>query len=153
MQREIKFRAYHQKLKRTLEVIIIDFEQMEFTACELPENSSINELENRDYFWYELENCNLLEYTGLKDKNGKEIYEGDITKEIFEFECEIDDIEKMRHHEIISQVIFRQGCFGLMDSNFIEEDFQPFSDFHFESLTEHIEIIGNIYENPELLNN
>ena len=76
----------------------------------------------------------LMQYTGLKDKNGKEIYEGDIY---------ITDIirrigEKIGVEMPVSsekkQIVEWQRC-----------GFSPIED------EERIEIIGNIYENPELL--
>ncbi len=69
----------------------------------------------------------LMQYTGLKDKNGKEIYEGDIVRE---------DIEERTY-----QVVFSNGGFmGESKDNKI----LFFGDGH-------VEVIGNIYENPELL--
>ena len=68
-----------------------------------------------------------MQFTGLLDKNGKEIYEGDILK----------------WNDEVSQVMWR-----LYDSMFeIEKIFNGFS----ERVTSDYEIIGNIYENPELL--
>lgn len=67
------------------------------------------------------------QYTGLKDKDGKEIYEGDIVK---------------------SYVIREQ----IIEVKFINGSFYPFTngiDFRIES--QDVEVIGNIYENPELL--
>lgn len=66
----------------------------------------------------------LMQFTGLRDKNGKEIYESDvITSDQF--------IEN-------KAVDFTLGSFGVPD-------------FHLWQLTS-IEVIGNLYENPELLN-
>jgi len=75
---------------------------------------------------------------GLKDKNGKEIYEGDI--------CYIF----LDKHQ---QIVYNNGCLGYMACT---DTFISFAgNMHFEwkdSMSNKIEVIGNIYENPELLN-
>lgn len=71
----------------------------------------------------------LIQYTGLKDKNGKEIYEGDIIKSPF-----FDDINVAVEWD----EWFAQFTFGG-------------AEFNVEIKPENIEVIGNIYENPELL--
>jgi hypothetical protein len=71
----------------------------------------------------------LMQYTGLKDKNGKEIYEGEILN---------------YPGYLPLEVWFEDGAFlvGIKDK----------SDQHlFQSKAEYMEVIGNIYENPNLL--
>ena len=88
-----------------------------------------------------------MQYTGLKDKNGKEIYEGDIIeinigldlfnknvvnpKKVVKFNEERARFEPFAFQQIDGS-IKRTGYFGL---------------------EEYCEVIGNIYENPELLDN
>ncbi|MGH0669565.1 MULTISPECIES: YopX family protein [Bacillus cereus group] len=76
----------------------------------------------------------ILRFTGLKDKNGKEVYEGDILKE----------------KDIITEVVFHdyQWKEKLIRSprNHLKNYF-PFRD----TLPFTAEVLGNIYDNPELL--
>ena len=74
----------------------------------------------------------LLQYTGLKDKNGVEIYVGDIV------ECFNDGL---------SEVLFRKGSFGMLTYTSKGVDFYTFNEVYGVC-----EIIGNIYENSDLLN-
>ncbi|MCK5607497.1 hypothetical protein KAR91_36780 [Candidatus Pacearchaeota archaeon] len=76
------------------------------------------------------------EYTGLKDKNGKEIYEGDIVK------------VRALYDTAIGHVVYIDTSF-----KFKLPDVDKFSDPHRDIGTGWygIEVIGNIYENPELL--
>ena len=68
-----------------------------------------------------------MQFTGLKDKNGKEIYEGDVVR------------YSANKEEHISEVVYIESFFGVEKHTGILSSFYP------------IEIIGNIYENPELL--
>ena len=123
--RELKFRAWDKKNSRMAQVYTLGLTGIEGSTI----NSGGELLSGCGK-----ENIELMQYTGLKDKNGKEIYEGDIY---------ITDIirrigEKIGVEMPVSsekkQIVEWQRC-----------GFSPIED------EERIEIIGNIYENPELL--
>jgi uncharacterized phage protein (TIGR01671 family) len=81
--------------------------------------------------------CIWMQYTGLLDKNGKEIYEGDLMT-----------WEGVRRADGKPFVIeFSTELYGEQYGG--GEDY--FSGFSFPSQTKYGEVVGNIYENPELL--
>src|SRR3990167_3414050 len=88
----------------------------------------------------ELEGVVFLQYIGLKDKNGKEIYEGDI----LEFVAENYYLGGKR-----MEVIYSKGAFiGWNKNGGLQAGGKT---QRFASSKSQIEVIGNLYENPELL--
>jgi uncharacterized phage protein (TIGR01671 family) len=122
MMREIKFRGWHTTQKEMFSAEEMAADQLAL----LPTGQFINvsgdstilsEIYPRDKFI-------PLQYTGLKDRNGKEIYEGDIVRiTIAGFGIEKDIAIKWE------------------DGKYTEPMFEDY----------HREVIGNIYEDPELL--
>lgn len=87
----------------------------------------------------EMEGFVPLQFTGLLDKNGKEIYEGDIVKA-----REQNNISKKKHKQ---EIIFYYGCFMLAmlpRKIRLQNILAPF-------IKNDCEVIGNIYQNKELL--
>jgi uncharacterized phage protein (TIGR01671 family) len=86
-------------------------------------------------------NCVLMQYTGLKDKNGKEIYEGDIIWY---------PAEAWMNQDGRAMVYWNKDSLG-----WYAEDTKQSGDCSNDELvafiSPDIEVIGNIYENPELL--
>lgn len=76
---------------------------------------------------FESIDADIMQYTGLKDKNGKGIYEGDI-------------VNYFRNE--LAEVKFINGCFAIESKHYID---------CFNEIVAEREVVGNIYENPELL--
>lgn len=94
-----------------------------------------DELEMGEYNKYFITDDNSIgQFTGLHDKNGKEIYEGDIIRATKRTDLELN------YHNF--KVFMHNGCY--MFGNYNAHEF--FDKFNFK------EVIGNIYENKELLN-
>ncbi len=139
--REIKFNAFHKKQKRMFPVLSFDeYEIIEADSdiIEIGENAigrcRINS--------YNAGECILVQYTGLKDKAGKEIYEGDILG--------------MLHARVSNKVYWKVGWTDSrfdLPVGFIWGAFGMRSNIpqYIHPSVNDLEIIGNIHENPELL--
>ena len=122
--REIKFRAYIKKSKQLVQVKSIHLGTKKIMVGY---SKSKNNYGNYTISFNEIE---LMQYTGLKDKNGEEIYEGDILKSYYYIDTPNGEQERYHQKEIKFDEI---SC---------EYNINAF---------ENLEVIGNIYDNPELL--
>lgn len=117
--REIKFRAWDKINKDMFNVESINFQERKVY---------------RDIVSYrEFNDIELMQYTGLKDKRGKEIYEGDILFESF--------------GEIYYKVVFENGSFRAE----FDGDFDEYSFYLIDVVAQGCEVVGDIYENHELI--
>lgn len=139
--REIKFRVYLDKMYYQDEyieydrnLIGIDFLNKTVTFEGYTDGEEVDNFEkysfDEDDFLYK-KDLKIMQYIGLKDKNNKEIYEGDIV------------IHQSKMHKIIfnaeeARVVFRDDEFELEI---------PFTNNN----NKRMEVVGNIYENPELM--
>lgn len=99
----------------------------------LADEDYINDIDSIDLSSIEVDRDTVGQFTGLFDKNGKEIYEGDI---LF--------IGVKEGARIYNKVGIKDGCFGYVGEN--TGELMPFCHYN---VTE--KIVGNIYDNPELL--
>jgi len=121
--REIKFRMWNPNTK-----VMVDLKKI--TPFALHPDLERDHLDG--LFIPFRENMPLMQFTGLHDKNGKEIWEGDIVKTI---------------NEEIGKVVFSIGAFWA--EYLWPHNWDPMAPA--EIVRSDMKVIGNIYENPELL--
>lgn len=94
---------------------------------------------------YAVKDDTVGQFTGLRDKNGKKIHEGDIIKHPYVDPIFRDLVEPKEGDGVTSEVVFHDGAFVV---KYDENDF-----IYLDAFTRHgyVEVIGNIYDNPELL--
>lgn len=136
--REYKFRCWDTENKEMLKVQELDFEDTFYSG-----RLSIRTDKYNDYF--DMEDMVLMQYTVLKDKNGKEIYEGDIVKSYFENGLGAENKCLIIYDEYLcafmGQELRTKQQYLFNEGNPNKKDKQ----------LKYTEVIGNIYDNPELL--
>jgi len=85
------------------------------------------------------------QYTGLKDKNGKEIYEGDILKHSYWDRAPLDVYQQGGKDEYIEEILIVK--YGVESGRYYSDLFTDIDMW----ICEDSEVIGNIYDNPELV--
>lgn len=124
-----KFRAWDNELGRMMSI-----SDMWFNVDSLGE-IGLNDSVMNDYITVSPDEIELMQSTGLKDKNGKEIFEGDIVD-----------------YKGREAVVKWHGSYASFIYRFVDELQERASDWEPLFLAcYHFEVIGNIYENPELL--
>ena len=127
MKREIKFRAWDKENKKMAQVSRINF--------------------GPGGIRYLVDDSVLLEYTGLHDKNGREIYEGDIVSfgSVWN-NGDNEDIDEEFHIGVVeydpNYAVYNVNCEESGERHFMFMDVINYDGFG---------VIGNIFENPELL--
>lgn len=124
---EVKFRAWNTRNKEMM--YLDDYDYLD--------------LNGKQFVTYEVWGFGyneLMQYTGLKDKDGKEVYEGDVVSLLF------DGIKhRVMKHRV--EYITQMGAWSLMPLLFHTEMQKQFTTPSYVEF----EILGNIYENPELM--
>ena len=126
MKREFKFRAYIKDEGRLLDVNLIDFDDEYVRVWD--------EYGENEEEWL-FKDCELMQYIGLDDVNGVEIYENDIVKSNYKYA-----------QPKISQIIMEDG-----NSYIAGEDLATGNEMLVSDHIDEIEVIGNIHANHELL--
>lgn len=134
--REIKFRAWNGRAKQMAQYV---------TAIQMGDTqgtpSSVNVIVNGHNETWEVEHdkVELMQYTGMKDKNGNNIYEGDIVM--------WGDMAGL-HEKPVRVAVVRFDPDICFDSNVGIFDY---GNFAYKETDKYLTVIGNVYANPDLL--
>ena len=133
--RTIKFRAWDKEYEKMTYFDDEDYEYNPPLVFRLDQvfkkNSNYDDYEDFEYNDI-TDKVEVMQYTGLHDKNGKEIYEGDIVKSFF---VDTDEAGNEIYKYYIIEVKYDEVLCSYKIDKFMN-----------------LEVIGNIYENKELLN-
>lgn len=172
MSREIKFRAWLRDVGIMLQVYVLDQTGNAGRGTHFSRSKGYSE--HGDQFVFNIDDAELMQFTGLHDKNGVPIYEGDIIRfkyykvykrwwsnqeqiPIIEEEC---NKQRSEVKEQITTVVYADGCYILKNGYPLTlvdvargERFKigQTNSCDTEEKQWDFEVIGNIYENPELI--
>jgi uncharacterized phage protein (TIGR01671 family) len=148
MMLNIKFRAWDRNKKMMEKVVCIQMLSPYLYTNVIVEFKERGRVINDNHLIGGTDGCDtaiLMQYVGLKDRNGKEIYEGDILKGINAY-------KNSDHKPFKVVVTYEDGSFVM---HYVDPDMpNSLGEYnHMDSWSDYVvfEVVGNRYENPDLL--
>lgn len=129
--REIKFRVWDKLTQKYWNIENWHFEDEYLDLIEFGVSIADPDIER---IWRKLNEVELMQYTGLKDNNGREVYEGDVLDIGLQNQDGKPVVAPVSYEKYIAGYVLDNGGNGI-----------------WQRLDKDCEVIGNIYENPELL--
>ncbi|EAG3189525.1 hypothetical protein B6G25_00200 [Listeria monocytogenes] len=142
--REIGFRAFVKSKKKMLPVTDLCFNETESVGVSGCGDANCTLCVD----WYGFDDVVLMQYTGLKDKNGKKIFEGDIVTAFSNINKYTDSFARdVEPTFCFTSIVCDGACFK---TTYKGEPSYVLNQ-NGSSLVKHMEVIGNIHENLDLL--
>lgn len=133
MKDRFKYRIYNKRTEEMLDVRLISYFSTG-NICRVEAQNAVGDIKIFDDYKTSIEDIELLQCTGLKDKNGKLIYEGDLVK---------------NWDNLIYQFFWQEDAACYLVENIRSKN--KLGIYSLISYQNNLEVIGNIYENKELL--
>lgn len=140
--REFKFRVWNKEHSKMYDIISLNDQDVAYTPKGWLFDGGFQE--GYANYWTTKEDIVLMQYIGRKDANGKEIYESDIMKGTFASGI---GMSSTKYKELYFTVSYRER-----QSKFEMDMPKDYGKYRFMPYLEQCEVVGNIYENPELVN-
>jgi uncharacterized phage protein (TIGR01671 family) len=125
--REIKFRAYHKTRKQMITPVWTFGEHYQFD----------NEFHNKWMYGIEAKDITLLQFTGMTDCEGKDIYEGDVLESTPQMLYLMEYVDGGR---LVAKNLTHEDSYLHFNTNKLKTRYEAYK------------VVGNMYENPEMIN-
>ena len=129
--KDIKFRAWHKEQSKMFEVLVLDMNSGEVFLDGFTVETQYKGETQRESMWISVDEVELMMYTGQQHKHGKDIYAG----------------HTLNSFNVADTIYWYED-----HSSFYKRDKYDGESYSIESqYSNYREVIGNIYENPELV--